>query len=240
MESAVPCKMETWKRARKSQEKLAAVRAQRPKRKQCMPALWKLMSPQESVWNLLFQENHEDHIVEKGFNSLSHDNLVRKFIPMPQVVNIPDARKLQWRKNGRSPRRCQHGNWIKAKSKRNVFLEAQKEKNKVHCATLMDICHFKNDQLEPKHQKYKGRVVLRGDIAKDDSDAYSVFHRIRIVSLANDSSKSYESYCEITRLCRTSRRRSISLHQNKMEDAPRLLKKSKVRVSRYLDASSTT
>ena len=37
----------------------------------------------------------------------------------------------------------------------------------------MDICHLKNAELE--HQKYKGRVVLRGDIVKDDSGSYAVF-----------------------------------------------------------------
>ena len=36
-------------------------------------------------------------------------------------------------------------------------------------ASLMDICHLKNAELEAKHQKYKGRVVLRGDIVKGDS-----------------------------------------------------------------------
>ena len=39
----------------------------------------------------------------------------------------------------------------------------------------MDICHLKNAELEANHQKYKGRVVLRGDIVKDDSGAYAVF-----------------------------------------------------------------
>ena len=29
--------------------------------------------------------------------------------------------------------------------------------------------------MEAKHQKYKGRVVLRGDIVKDDSGSYAVF-----------------------------------------------------------------
>ena len=29
-------------------------------------------------------------------------------------------------------------------------------------------CHLKNAELEAKHQKYKGRVVLRGDIVKDE------------------------------------------------------------------------
>ena len=36
-------------------------------------------------------KNHEDHIAGKGKNSLSHYNLVHKFIPMPQV-KIPDAK----------------------------------------------------------------------------------------------------------------------------------------------------
>ena len=39
----------------------------------------------------------------------------------------------------------------------------------------MDICHLKNAELEAKHQKYKGRVVLRGDTVKDDSGSYAVF-----------------------------------------------------------------
>ena len=37
--------------------------------------------------------------------------------------------------------------------------------------SLMDTCHLKNAESEPKYQKYKGRVVLRGDIVKDDSYA---------------------------------------------------------------------
>ena len=32
-----------------------------------------------------------------------------------------------------------------------------------------------NAELEAKHQKYKGRVVLGGDIVKDDSGSYAVF-----------------------------------------------------------------
>ena len=45
----------------------------------------------------------------------------------------------------------------------------------VHCASLMDLCHLKNSELEPQFQKYKGRVVLRGDIVKDDPGSYAVF-----------------------------------------------------------------
>ena len=39
----------------------------------------------------------------------------------------------------------------------------------------MDLCHLKNSELEPQFQKYKGRVLLRGDTVKDDSGSYAVF-----------------------------------------------------------------
>ena len=36
--------------------------------------------------------HHEDHIAGKGDNSLQHDNLVHKFMPMPQAMKIPAAK----------------------------------------------------------------------------------------------------------------------------------------------------
>ena len=38
----------------------------------------------------------------------------------------------------------------------------------------MDICHLKNAELEPKYQKYKCWVVLRGDTVKHDSGSHAV------------------------------------------------------------------
>ena len=35
---------------------------------------------------------HEDHISAKGINSLSHCNLVHKFIPMPEEIKKTDAK----------------------------------------------------------------------------------------------------------------------------------------------------
>ena len=61
------------------------------------------------------------------------------------------------------------------RNKKEVIDEARNKGRKVHFASLMDLCHFKNSELEPQYQKYNGRVVLRGDIAKDDSGAYGVF-----------------------------------------------------------------
>ena len=62
----------------------------------------------------------------------------------------------------------------KVRNKKEVIAEVRTKGAKVHFASLMDICHLKNAQLETKHQKYKGRVVLRGDIVKDDSGSYAV------------------------------------------------------------------
>ena len=66
-------------------------------------------------------------------------------------------------------------NLTKVRSKKEVIDEARTTGAKVHFASLMDICHLTNAELEAKHQKYKGRVVLRGDIVKDDSLSYAVF-----------------------------------------------------------------
>ena len=39
----------------------------------------------------------------------------------------------------------------------------------------MDICHLKNAEFKAKHQNSKGRVVVRGDVVKDDSGSCAVF-----------------------------------------------------------------
>ena len=66
-------------------------------------------------------------------------------------------------------------NLTTVRSKKEVIDEARTTGAKVHFASLMNICPLKNAELEAKHQKYKGRVVLRGDIVKDDSGSYAVF-----------------------------------------------------------------
>ena len=50
-----------------------------------------------------------------------------------------------------------------------------KTKKKVHFGTLMDTCHLKNVESEPKFQKYDGRAVLQGDTVKDDSGSCAAF-----------------------------------------------------------------
>ena len=91
---------------------------------------------------------------EKGDNSLQHYNLVHKFIPVPQAMKIPAAKAAvdkEWEQLKQIPA------WdlTKVRSKKEVIDEARTNGAKVHFASLMDICHLKNAQLEAKHHKYK-------------------------------------------------------------------------------------
>ena len=108
---------------------------------------------------------HEDHFAGKGDNSLQHYSLVHKFIPMPQAMKIPAA-KAAVDKECEKMEKILAWNLTKVRSKKEVIDEARTLGAKVHFASLMDICHLKNAELEAKHQEYKGRVVLRGDIVK--------------------------------------------------------------------------
>ena len=119
--------------------------------------------------------NHrEDHIAGKGDNSVQHYNLVHKFIPMRQTLKIPVAKAAvdkEWEKL----EKFSAWNLTKVRSKKEVIDEARTKGAKVHFASMMDICHLKNAEMEAKHKKYKSRVVLRGDIVKDNSGSYAAF-----------------------------------------------------------------
>ena len=83
---------------------------------------------------------------------------------------------------------------------------------------------MKNAELEAKHQKYEGRVVLRGDIVKDDSGSHAVFSEQGSSASKMTAAKVMDI---ISRLpgCAEQAADAISAYtQVKMEDAPKLLK----------------
>ena len=98
------------------------------------------------------------------------------------------------------------------------------EGRKVHIASLMDLCHLKNSELEPKFQKYKGRVVLRGDVVNNDSGSYAVFSEQGSSASQMTAAKIMDI---ISRLpgCAGQAPDTVSAYtQVKMEDAPTLSK----------------
>ena len=147
--------------------------------------------------------------------------------------------KLPWTRNGRSSRQPQHGIWKKSRARRRSFWKHKETKREVHFATLMDMCHLKNAELEPTLQKYKGRVVLRRDIVRWLWSPRS-FHWARLVCVPDHCCKNNGWCCKITRLWRTSSWCSICLFPSKIGGRSQIAQNSKVRVSRRMDSSTTT
>ena len=197
------------------------------------------MNPQECVWETRYRKITKIILQEKVRIHYSAKNLVHKFIPMPQALKIPTAKAAvdkEWEKL----EKISAWNLTKVKSKKMVIEEARTSGATVHFASLMDICHLKNAELEAKHQKYKGRVVLRGDIVKDDSGSYAVFAEQGSSASQMTAAKVMDI---ISRLpgCDGQAADAVSAYtQVKMEDAHKLSKIPNSGVSRHLDSSTTT
>ena len=119
-------------------------------------------------------------------------------------------------------------NLTKVRSKSEVIDEARTKGAKVHFASLMDICHLKNAELEAKHQKYKGR---------DDFGFYVVF----------TSSASQMTAAKvmdiISRLpgCDGQAADAVSAYtQVKNGRCSKTIENSQIGMSRHLDSSTTT
>ena len=182
---------------------------------------------------------HQDHIAGKGENSLQHYNLVHKFIPVPQAMKILAAKAAvdkEWEKL----EKISAWNLTKVRSKEEVIDEARTSGATVHFASLMDICHLKNAELEAKHQKYKGRVVLRGDTVKDDSGSYAVFTEQGSSASQMTAAKIMYIICRLPDCDGQAADAVSAFSQVKMEDAPSLLKIPKSECPGHLDSSTTT
>ena len=121
-----------------------------------------------------------------------------------------------------------------------MIAEARNEGRKVHFASLMDLCHLKNSEIEPQFQKYKGRVVLRGDNVKDDSGSYAVFTERGSSASQMTAAKVMDIISRLPGCAGQAADAASAYTQVKMEDAPSLFKNSKVGMSRYLDTSTKT
>ena len=118
-----------------------------------------------------------------------------------------------------------------------VSKEAQKNNNKVHFASLMDFCHQKNSELEPQFQKFKGRVVLRGDLVKDASGAYAIFTEQGSSASQMTAAKVMDVVAQLLD-CDGQAADAISAYtQVKKEDAQKTTQHSQIRMSEYMDTS---
>ena len=101
-----------------------------------------------------FPNHHEDHIAGKGDNSLQNYNLVHKFIPMLQAMKIAEPMAVvdtEWEKLEKIPA----WNLTKVTNKSEVIDEARTKGAKVHFASLIDVCHLKNAELETNTKNFE-------------------------------------------------------------------------------------
>ena len=153
---------------------------------------------------------------------------------MPQALKIPAAKAAvdkEWEKL----EKISAWNLTKAKSKKDVIDEARMSGATVHFASLMDICHLKKAELEAKHQKYKGRVVLRGDIVKDNSGSYAGSSASQMTA-----AKVMDIISRLQSCDRQSSGRSIGLSPSKNGRCSQIILKIPRSESRQLDSSTTT
>ena len=181
---------------------------------------------------------HADHISAKGKNSLSRYNLVHKFIPMSQALKNSRCGGCSGKRVGQSEKNTA---WqlTKVKNKKELIEEAMNRGRKVHFASLMDLCHLKNSELEPQYQKHKGRVLFRGDNVKDDSGSYAVFAERGSSASQVTAQRSWILFQDY-RDAQDKQQTQYPLTPGRNGRCTDVIENSMVRMSRYLDTSNKT
>ena len=102
----------------------------------------------------------------------------------------------------------------------------------------MDLCHLKNSELEPQLQKYKGRVVLRGDIVIDDAGSYAVLTEQGSSASQMTAAKVMDVIASLPD-CAGPAADAVSAYTPvRMENAAKLRQKNRVWMSMFMDIAA--
>ena len=93
------------------------------------------------------------------------------------------------------------------------------------------VIYLKNLGLEQKLQKHKGRAVLRGDVVEDDSGSYAVFTEQGSSASLKAAAKVLDVIARLLGWAGQASDAESACAQDKMEDAPALLKLPKLKCS---------
>ena len=139
--------------------------------------------------------------------------------------------RQRWTRNGKNWRKFRRETWRKSEVRKRWSMKQGRRAQKFMLPHWWT-CHLKNAELEAKHQKYKGRAVLRGDFVKDDSGVLRSIHWTRIISISNDSRQNHGCHLQITRLRWTGSRRSTSLYPGEYGRCSKIIELSQSEMSR--------
>ena len=154
-------------------------------------------------------------------------------------MKIPAAKAAvdkEWEKLEKIPA----WNLTKARSKSEVIDEARTSGAKVHCASLMDICHLKKSWIGGKATKIQRSSCTPWWYCERRFRVLCSIHRTRIISISNDSRKNHGYHFQISRLRWTSSGRSICLYPGLNGRCSKIIENSKIGMPRHLDSSTTT
>ena len=158
---------------------------------------------------------------------------------MPQAMKIPAAKAAvakEWEKLEKIPA----WNLTKVRSEKEVIDEARTKSAKVHFASLMDICHLKNAELEEKHQKYSGRVAFRGDIVGGDSGSYAVFTEQGSSASQMTAAKVMDFLSRLLGCAGQADDAVSALYPSKNGRCSQIIENSQIGMSRHMGSSTTT
>ena len=140
------------------------------KSRQNLHVFWKLMNPQECVWEIWCRIITKTILQEKV--RVQHNTTIwsRNLFLCLKLWKFLQQRQ-EWTRKEKNWKRFRNGTWRNSEV-RNKW--SMKHGHRAHFASLMDTCRLKNAELETKHQEHKGRLVLQSDMVKDDSGSYAV------------------------------------------------------------------
>ena len=179
------------------------------------------------------QRYHEDHLCERNkfIESIQFCTQVNSDVSSFNNTGCKSSSGKAWEKLGENTGMAADESQKQERGDRGSKEQGQKSSFRVTGGY---------SELEPTFQKCKGRVVLRGDIVKDNSVSYVVFTEQGSSAPQMTAAKSHGHYFKTTGMRRTSSRCSIRLHPGQNGRCTVVVEHSKVRMSRHLDSSTTT
>ena len=124
--------------------------------------------------NLRSSRPHVERIAPRGHASEEWFACVHTPLPIPKAMQIPEAREAL-EKGWSKLERKKAWDISRVAPKAKVIRDAKAKGRSVHFGSLMDLCHIKNSQMGKEFWSYKGRIVFRGDIVKDEDGMFAVF-----------------------------------------------------------------
>ena len=119
---------------------------------------------------------HVEKVAPRGYTSEEWFACVHTPISVPKAMQIPDglkAMKKEWDKLEVKDNPAWDVTQVRPRA--DVIRDAKIKKKPVHFGSLMELCHIKNSQMDKQYWSYKGRIVFRGDIVKNEDGAFAVF-----------------------------------------------------------------